>query len=215
MIKKTVIVFFVIIIIVIVSVLTIKKDKSSAKDQSLKMVNICKSFSTSNLTDLTYLNGNFKQKEDGFELSPKNTSSYLSNVFPLAYYPACDLEEGVVKVDFKIIGGEEDRYAGLVFGLTSAGDYYVVRASASENSVTIAKFRNGSRMVLQTYDAKVTDNQWHTLSVVIKKDKISVQLDDRPITDNYQLDTVVGRIGVNTKSDSITQFKNLNISNTP
>lgn len=169
----------------------------------------CKSL---NINDLTYQNGDFQQIGDRFQLGPKSSSENLSNVFPVAYYPSCNLETGKVRVEFKIISGKEDKYAGLVFGLTSEGNYYVVRASASENSVTIAQFRNGNRTVLKTYDSKVTDHEWHTLLVTIQNDKVSVNFDSNLVTDNYPLKTITGKVGVNTKSDSVTQFKNLNIN---
>lgn len=199
------------IIILLGSALFIFKGHVSTNNAKLSKATACGNRTISKLSDLITSNGAFKDLNTSWEIGPKDNTLNASQAFPLAYYPACDLKTGEVHFDFQLVGGQEDKYAGLVFGLTAPGDYYVVRASGSENSVTIAQFRNNSRTVLKTFDVQVTTNTWHTLLVKIDATTITISLDNKVITNNYPLEAIQGKVGVNTKSDSVTQFRNLAI----
>jgi hypothetical protein len=46
-----------------------------------------------------------------------------------------------------------------VFRLRNAGDYYAVRFSASENNVFFARFDNGVRTILRSFNASISSKQ--------------------------------------------------------
>ncbi|MBI3379863.1 hypothetical protein HY029_03865, partial [Candidatus Gottesmanbacteria bacterium] len=160
------------------------KEHVSTSNSMFPTATKCSAITISKLSDFTTSDGTFKDLNNSWEMGPKNNTVNVSGVFPLAYYPLCDLETGEISVDFQLVGGQEDKYAGLVFGLTTTGDYYVVRASGSENSVTIAKFVNNTRTVLKTFDTPVSTNAWNTLKVTITKDTLSILLNNQSIMNN-------------------------------
>jgi hypothetical protein len=115
---------------------------------------------------------------------------------------------------FLIESGDEDRYAGFVFRLRSAGDYYAVRFSASENNVFFARFDAGVRTILQRFDAKISSKQWHTVRLVARKDAVTIFLDGRKIGTARDAKWRIGKVGLGTKADSVTRFRKLSIKTT-
>src|SRR5436189_5404485 len=85
-----------------------------------------------------------------------------------ATYPVClkddtNLKDGFVEVKFKAISGRQDQAGGVVWRAKDANNYYVSRANALENNVTIYHTVNGRRTEKQRANMKVAQNQWHTL----------------------------------------------------
>jgi hypothetical protein len=67
-----------------------------------------------------------------------------------ATYPVClkddtSLKDGFVEVKFKAISGREDQAGGLVWRAKDANNYYIARANALEDNVTIYHTINGRR----------------------------------------------------------------------
>ena len=67
-----------------------------------------------------------------------------------ATYPVClkddtSLKDGFVEVKFKALSGKEDQAGGVVWRAKDANNYYVARANALENNVTIYHTINGRR----------------------------------------------------------------------
>ena len=87
-----------------------------------------------------------------------------------ATYPVClkddtSLKDGFVEVKFKALSGKEDQAGGVVWRAKDANNYYVARANALENNVTIYHTINGRRTEKKRANMKVPSNQWHTLRV--------------------------------------------------
>ncbi|HEX9022335.1 MAG TPA: family 16 glycoside hydrolase [Geobacteraceae bacterium] len=127
-------------------------------------------------------------------------------------YPWCvkkdvSLRDGFVEVRFKPVYGSEDRAGGLVWRWQDGGNYYVARANALEDNVTIYHTVNGSRRSFKNVNMKVASNQWHTLRVDFAGNRFKVTFDGKvaiEATDNTFKEA--GAVGVWTKSDSITLF---------
>ena len=87
-----------------------------------------------------------------------------------ATYPVClkddtSIKDGFVEVKFKPISGREDQAGGLVWRAKDANNYYIARANALEDNVTIYHTINGRRTEKKRASMKVSSNQWHTLRV--------------------------------------------------
>src|SRR5436190_2048692 len=87
-----------------------------------------------------------------------------------ATYPVClkddtSLKDGYVEVMFKALSGKEDQAGGLVWRARDANNYYIARANALEDNVTIYHTINGSRTEKKRTNMKVTPNAWHSLRV--------------------------------------------------
>ena len=133
-----------------------------------------------------------------------------------ATYPVCfkndtGLKEGFVEVKFKPISGKVDQAGGLVWRLKDANNYYVARANALEDNVTIYHTINGQRTEKKRARMKVTTNQWHTLRVDFQGAHFVVMLDGKKALD-WDDDTFrdAGKVGVWTKADSVTLFDDFN-----
>src|SRR3989442_15122685 len=129
-----------------------------------------------------------------------------------ATYPVCikddaNLEDGFLEVKFKPISGKEDQAGGVIWRAKDSNNYYIARANALENNVTIYDTVSGRRTERKRTNTKVATNQWHTLRVdfqgnhytVTYDGKKAIEWDDMKFTD-------AGKVGVWTKADSVTLF---------
>lgn len=135
----------------------------------------------------------------------------IDNRFPLLIFNDPVFGNFDYSAEFKIDSGQVDQYAGLAFRIANEFNYYVVRASASEQSVTLARFNNGSRQVLASFPAAVKLGQWHTLQLSVTDIVIRIQLDGQPIGETTDDGWRTGRVGLGTKSDSIARFRHIKV----
>jgi hypothetical protein len=130
-----------------------------------------------------------------------------SGTFPWCVKKGTALTDGVVEVKFKPISGKEDQAGGLVWRWKDGENYYVARANALENNVSLYYTQNGRRNTIKYVDAQVAKNQWHTLRVEFTAKRIRVSLDGkRYIEVDDDRISGAGAVGVWTKADSITAF---------
>src|SRR5215467_12694964 len=57
--------------------------------------------------------------------------------FPVCFRNDTRIKDGFVEVKFKPIAGKEDQAGGAIWRLQDANNYYIARANALENNVTI------------------------------------------------------------------------------
>ena len=133
-----------------------------------------------------------------------------------AKYPVClkdgtNLKDGFVEVKFKPVGGNEDRAGGVVWRAQDADNYYVARANALEDNVTIYHTIKGQRVAIKNVDHKVASGVWHTLRVDFSGNRFAVTFDGEKVIDATD-DSFPepGRVGVWTKADSVTSFDDFN-----
>lgn len=129
-----------------------------------------------------------------------------------AAYPVClkddtSLKDGFVEVRFKAISGREDQAGGVVWRARDASNYYVARANALEDNVTIYHTINGRRTEKKRVSAKVASNQWHTLRADFQGSHFIVTFNGQKVLE-WDDDTFkeAGKVGVWTKADSVTEF---------
>ena len=134
-----------------------------------------------------------------------------SGSFPYCVLTRSALADGYVEVKFKSLAGREDQAGGVVWRFKDGDNYYVARANALENNVSLYYTENGSRKTIKYVDAPVAKNAWHTLRVDFLGTRIEVMLDGKPY---IQLDDShiagAGAVGVWTKADSVTAFADFN-----
>src|SRR4051794_33730822 len=129
-----------------------------------------------------------------------------------ATYPVCikddtNLKDGFVEVKFKPVSGKDDQAGGLVWRAKDSDNYYVARANALEDNVTIYHTVNGRRTEKKRARMKVASNQWHTLRIDFQGAHFVVTYDGKKALE-WDDDTFkdAGKVGVWTKADSITLF---------
>ena len=141
------------------------------------------------------------------------THATAADAFPLAV--ASDVSgfsSGTVSVQFKMIGGKSDQNAGIVFGLVPSDlDYYFVRYNTKDGDVALWRYSDGKRAVIahgEPATAKLPMNVWHTLTLQVAGNRVTVAANDS-ITLTHELPgPVFGRVGLWTKRDAITAFRN-------
>jgi hypothetical protein len=129
-----------------------------------------------------------------------------------ATYPVCikdgtSIKDGFVEVKFKALAGKDDQAGGVLWRAKDVNNYYVARANALEDNVTIYHTVNGRRTEKKRTTMKVSPNQWHTLRVEFVANRFTVMLDGKKAID-WDDDTFkdAGKVGVWTKADSVTLF---------
>ncbi|MEO8145456.1 MAG: hypothetical protein ABI654_14710 [Betaproteobacteria bacterium] len=130
-----------------------------------------------------------------------------SGVYPWAVNQDIQLENGFVEVKFKPISGRRDQAGGLVWRWKNGDNYYVARANALENNVSLYHTTGGSRKTIKYVDAPVATATWHTLRVEFSGTRVRVSLDGKAYIDldDRQI-SGPGAVGVWTKADSVTAF---------
>jgi hypothetical protein len=129
-----------------------------------------------------------------------------------ATYPICSknnssLKDGFVQVMFKPVSGKEDQAGGVVWRCQDADNYYIARANALEDNVTIYRTIKGKRVSFKNIDTKVAPGVWHTLRAEFRGNKFTVIFDGKKVieaTDDSFSNA--GKVGVWTKADSVTLF---------
>ncbi len=129
-----------------------------------------------------------------------------------AEYPVCikdgtSLKDGFVEVKFKPISGKVDQAGGVIWRVRDADNYYIARANALEDNVTIYHTIKGRRVAFKNVNTKVAPGMWHTLRVDFEGKKFTVTFDGKKVieaTDDSFADA--GKVGVWTKADSVTLF---------
>jgi hypothetical protein len=117
--------------------------------------------------------------------------------------------DGVLSVKFKMVGGESDQIAGLVFGLQPDGTYYYARYNTKDGNVALWQFVNGDRKRIAEgkEHLQLPLNAWHDLRVEVRGPTVTASVNDK-LRLQYTLPAPVsGRVGFYTKRDSITEFK--------
>ncbi|MFN0178590.1 MAG: serine hydrolase domain-containing protein [Gemmatimonadales bacterium] len=126
---------------------------------------------------------------------------------------------GTLRVQFKLIGGAGDHTAGLVFNLTPLGEYRFVRYNTKDGNLAIWEFANGQRRVLAhgTGHGQLALGVWHQLEVTVRGSELTAQIAGRPeINLTHRLEAAPsGRVGLWTKREAVTAFRNFQVSHSP
>jgi hypothetical protein len=130
-----------------------------------------------------------------------------SGTFPWCVRPEVAIADGWVEVKFKPLSGREDQAGGAVWRWKDGDNYYIARANALENNVSLYYTASGRRNTLKYVDAPVPGNIWHTLRVEFAGKRIRVIYDGKPYIEVEDAHiSGAGAVGVWTKADSVTLF---------
>jgi hypothetical protein len=117
------------------------------------------------------------------------------------------VKDGFVEVKFKPVAGKDDQAGGVIWRCKDKNNYYVARANALENNVTIYHTINGQRLAFKSAKQTVKSGTWHSLQVDFDRDQFTVTFDGKKVikaTDESLKGA--GKVGLWTKADSITLF---------
>jgi hypothetical protein len=147
------------------------------------------------------------EKDETAPSPPNVLKQSGSGTFPWCVKRDASVQNGFVEVKFRPISGREDAAGGLVWRWKDGNNYYVARANALENNVSLYYTQAGRRNTIKYVDAPVAKNQWHTLKVEFAEKQIRVTLDGKVyIEQDDDHISGPGAVGVWTKADSVTAF---------
>ena len=147
------------------------------------------------------------EKDDSAPSKPNVLKQSGQATFPVCFKNDTSIKDGFVEVKFKPVAGKEDQAGGVMWRLQDANNYYIARANALENNVTIYHTIKGKRTEKKRTNTNVASGAWHTLRVDFRRNHFTVTFDEKKSLewdDNTFKDA--GKIGVWTKADSVTAF---------
>lgn len=132
--------------------------------------------------------------------------------FPMAIAAEPVLADLRLSVRCKPVSGRIDQACGLVFRYLDANRYYLVRANALEHNVRLYAVVDGVRHQLDDWDGPVSSRVWHELRAEALGDHLRIVWDGQWIMDVHDAThAAAGKIGLWTKSDSVTAFDDLTL----
>ena len=160
--------------------------------------------------------------------------------YPVAVLKSVDsFSNGTISLKFKTIAGDSDRCSGILFNVKPNGDWLAVRYNDTENNVALWEFHNGIRRNVKFSDrAKpfpLDRSQWHELKMTVNGADFKTWLDGTlaleytlggapvsgrgtpnpdlmPANNPVLMPPVVGKVGLWSKTDSTSYFKDFVVS---
>ncbi|HEX3880388.1 MAG TPA: hypothetical protein VHW24_25570 [Bryobacteraceae bacterium] len=161
--------------------------------------------------------------------------------YPVAVLQGLDnFSNGTISVKFKTIAGDADRASGILFNVKPNGEWLCIRYNDTENNVGLWEFHNGIRRNVRFSDRTkpfmLDRNAWHELKMTVDGADFQSWVDGVPAI-QYTLGSepvagkkgppnpdlmpannpvlrppVQGKVGLWTKTDSTSYFKDYVVS---
>jgi hypothetical protein len=131
--------------------------------------------------------------------------------FPLAVAKGFHAPDVAARVRFRLASGAQDRAAGLVLRFEDRANYLVARVNAVESDLRIFRVVHGLRRTLPgaKVPAQVDDGAWHVLEFRAEGPRLSARVDGGQEAVSYDTFLRGGGVGLWTKSDSVSDFDDL------
>jgi len=147
------------------------------------------------------------EKDNSAPSKPNVLKQSGQATFPVCFKNDTNIKDGFVEVKFKPISGKEDQAGGVIWRLQDGNNYYIARANALENNVTIFHTIKGKPTEKKRTKMQVASGTWHTLRVDFNGNHFTVTFDGKHLFDVEDTTfTEAGKVGVWTKADSVTLF---------
>lgn len=145
---------------------------------------------------------------------------FIDNVKAFAYFPYAvatgvdDFHDGEIAMRFKLIGGALDQCAGILFNLKPNGDYLAVRFNGKEDNLVLWTFDKGKRSFVKkgVKDVHIPFKEWHTMKIAVHGTQLEGYLDGEKLLDYTLAAPVAGKVGVWSKTDSISEFADYTVT---
>jgi pyruvate, water dikinase len=131
--------------------------------------------------------------------------------FPLAIAKESNMANGSAQVMVKPLSGIIDQAGGLAFAIRDWANYFVFRVNALENNAVLFEFHNNKRLQRSAIETPIESGSWRNLRIETIDKVVRAYLDDLQVME-YEADRDLGGyVGLWTKADSVTLFKDLMI----
>src|ERR1039457_981267 len=139
---------------------------------------------------------------------------FIDNVKAFAYFPIAvaqgveDFHDGEIAMRFKLIEGQLDQCAGILFNVKPNGDYLTVRFNGKEDNLVLWTFKTGKRSFVKkgSEDMPLEMKKWHDMKIRIQGTKLEGYLNGKLLLEYTLAEPVSGKVGVWSKTDSVSYF---------
>jgi hypothetical protein len=139
---------------------------------------------------------------------------FIDSVKAYAYFPYAvakdvkDFRDGEISIRFRLLAGQLDQCAGILFNLKPNGDYLTVRFNGKEDNLVLWTFKSGKRSFVKkgSENVHIPLGEWHTMKIAVAGTSLRGFLDDKPLLEYTLAEPVWGKVGVWSKTDSVSQF---------
>ncbi len=134
--------------------------------------------------------------------------------FNLCYTKKIKFLNGSVGVKFRADSGHEDQGGGIVWRIKDNNNYYIARYNPLEDNLCLYYVKNGHRRLLSSATVILNKKHWHSIKIVQHNNHYEVYLDSKNILQGDDSTfTNAGGIGIWTKADALTSFKDFKVTN--
>jgi len=122
------------------------------------------------------------------------------------------LSNGTLSVDFKANSGLQDQGGGIMWNVQDEDNYFVARFNPLENNFRFYTVIDGLRVERASSDIKLSSG-WHSMTIKVYMSHYRLYLDDKELL-NFTYESKfknLGGVGVWTKADALSSFKNFEI----
>jgi hypothetical protein len=160
--------------------------------------------------------GTWIVRSDDSTISKPNVLAQLSRNYTESSYsmlivPDLAYSSFKASVKFKIISGEKEQSAGLIFRFQGKDHYFVLVADAVNDRFSLCRAEPDKLICTQDVNADIATNQWYTITAHVSLQGIAGYLDDQLLIQRYDKHYTSGQIGLWTKGDSEAYFDDLKI----
>jgi hypothetical protein len=150
-----------------------------------------------------------------------SNEEFMDNVKQFAYYPIAILKgvdnftNGTISLKFKTISGTNDRCSGILFNVKPNGDWLSIRYNDTENNIAMWTFHDGirKRVKFGGRNAFMLDKSaWHELKMTVQGTDFKAWIDGTLGLEYTLPEPLSGRIGLWSKTDSTSYFKDYVVS---
>ena len=139
---------------------------------------------------------------------------FIDSVKAYAYFPYAvaknvdDFRDGEISIRFRLLGGQLDQCAGILFNLKPNGDYLTVRFNGKEDNLVLWTFKSGKRSFVKkgVHDVHLKMGEWHRMKIAVSGTQLRGYLDDELLLEYTLPEPVSGKVGTWSKTDSVSQF---------
>jgi hypothetical protein len=133
---------------------------------------------------------------------------------PLAILNSPKVKDADISVRLKPVAGSEDPGGGVVWRYQNENNYYLARANAVSDTISVYKVQNGRQIPLvAAVKHPVPKNAWSILKVSARGDRFQVYVDHRRIVQGQDKTfSGPGKVGLSTTADSVTYFDDFRVN---
>ena len=147
---------------------------------------------------------------------------FIDNVKAFAYFPYAiakdveDFQNGEISIRFKLVAGQLDQCAGILFNSKPNGDYLTVRFNGKEDNLVLWTFTKGKRSFVKkgSENVPLQMNQWYSMKITVHGTSLQGYLNDKLLLEYTLAEPVSGRVGVWSKTDSVSYFDDFTVTTT-